>query len=194
VCKPPTEVYRHPSKGARPGGRAWTRCPHRVAQHRMCYEKSGDVSGGNKRPGSMPYDPDQHDRRSIHLTQWEYRRPAAYLPAVSRLRLVLLPRAPLSPRVPIRSGGRRAHGVERLRTHRSRGMAPVAIPPARNRNGRVHRDAKSTMRRCMKRSGINHMHGVIGITADPDGDDANRGGDTSPGASDIHRPCRRPPS
>lgn len=33
----------------------------------------------------MPYDPDQHDRQSIRLPEWDYRTPAAYFVTVCAL-------------------------------------------------------------------------------------------------------------
>ncbi|WP_022835998.1 transposase [Salisaeta longa] len=110
----------------------------------------------------MPYDPEKHDRQSMRLPGWDYRRPAAYFVttcahnrmclfgAVVRGRMVLNPLGDIV--------AEEWHRTEQVRDN-------------------VVLDAFVVM--------PNHVHGIIVITADGTG--ADRDGNASSGPSDANR-------
>ena len=110
----------------------------------------------------MPYDPDRHNRQSTRLPGWDYRRPAAYF-------------------VTICAHNRRCLFGEVIRGRMALNAYGCIVAEEWRRTERVRDNVVLDAFVVMP----NHVHGIIGITADPDGDDANRGGDTSPGASDA---------
>ena len=94
---------------------------------------------------AMPYDPDRHDRQSLRLPGWDYRRPAAYFVTVCTHNRVCLFGEVIDGRMALNACGRIVV-EEWRRTERVRDNVVL--------------DAFVVM--------PNHVHGIIGITADPD--------------------------
>ena len=98
----------------------------------------------------MPYDPEQHDRRSIRLPEYDYGQPGAYFITVCTQGRMCLFGDVVRGRMRLNAHGRIVaeewHRTERIRDH-------VAL------------DAFVVM--------PNHVHGIIGITVDPDGHGPN---------------------
>ena len=94
----------------------------------------------------MPYDPDRHDRQSIRLPGWDYRQPAAYFVTIcSRDRACLFGE--------VTGAGWHLNACGRIVVEEWRRTERV--------RDNVVLDAFVVM--------PNHVHGIIGITADPDG-------------------------
>ena len=98
----------------------------------------------------MSYDPEKHDRQSIRLPEWDYRRPAAYFVTVCTYRRQCLFGRVVDGRMVLNAWGRIVadewHRTEQVRDN-------------------VVLDAFVVM--------PNHVHGIICIT--PDGNDSNSG-------------------
>ena len=98
----------------------------------------------------MSYDPEQHDRQSIRLPEWDYRRPAAYFVTVCAYRRQCLFGRVVDGRMALNAWGRIVteewHRTEQVRDNVTLDVF-VVMP--------------------------NHVHGIICITTD--GEDANRG-------------------
>jgi len=121
-----------------------------------------NVSGERKHRlhPAVPYNPAQHNRQSIRLPRWDYRRPGAYFVTTCTHDRVCLSGSVVDGRMALNAYGRIVV-EEWRRTERVRDNVVL--------------DAFVVM--------PNHVYGIIGITAHPDGDGVNRDGNTSPGAS-----------
>jgi REP element-mobilizing transposase RayT len=110
----------------------------------------------------MPYDPDQHDRQSIRLPGWDYRRPAAYFVTICTHDRARLFGTVVDGRMVLNAYGQIVaeewHRTERVRDNMA--LDAFVVMP-------------------------NHVYGIIGITANSDGDGANRDGGMLPGPSGI---------
>lgn len=104
----------------------------------------------------MPYDPDQHNRRSIRLKGYDYTQPGAYFVTICTYKRVWLFGDVVDGRMRLNPFGRIV-ADEWRRTERLRDN--VAL------------DAFVVM--------PNHVHGIIVIAADPDGDGSNHCRDTA---------------
>ena len=109
---------------------------------------------------AVPYNPAQHNRQSIRLPRWDYRRPGAYFVTTCTHDRVCLSGSVVDGRMALNAYGRIVV-EEWRRTERVRDNVVL--------------DAFVVM--------PNHVYGIIGITAHTDGDGVNRDGNTSPGAS-----------